>query len=109
MYFSNIPKAINLLTREIPYATVKVSPGSAILAEVNEPMMETEDKGEERTFAELRRKVREADLLSAATEKLLRNLRFSGRLSVVVKNGCILKSGYEEGYFSRQQDERMIP
>ena len=109
MYFSNIPKAINLLTREIPYATVKVSPGSAILAEVNEPMMETEDKGEERTFAELRRKVREADLLSAATEKLLHTLRFSGRLSVVVKNGCILKSGYEEGYFSRQQDERMIP
>ncbi len=72
-------------------------------------MMETENKGEERTFAELRRKVREADLLSAATEKLLRNLRFSGRLSVVVKNGCILKSGYEEGYFSRRQEERMMP
>jgi hypothetical protein len=71
-------------------------------------MMETEAKGEERTFAELRRKVREADLLSAATQKLLRSLRFSGRLSVVVKNGCILKSGYEEGYFSRQQDDRMI-
>jgi hypothetical protein len=86
-----------------------VSPGSAVLAEVNEPMMETETNGEERTFAELRRKIREAELLSAATEKLLRNLRFSGRLSVVVKNGCILKSGYEEGYFSRRQDERMIP
>ena len=80
-----------------------------VLAEVNGPMMETEPRGEERTFAELRRKIREAELLSAATEKLLRNLRFSGRLSVVVKNGCILKSGYEEGYFSRQQDERMIP
>ena len=72
-------------------------------------MMETENKGEETAFAELRRKVREADLLSAATEKLLRNLRFSGRLSVVVKNGCILKSGYEEGYFSRRQEERMMP
>ncbi|MGB8768838.1 MAG: hypothetical protein WCC92_04445 [Candidatus Korobacteraceae bacterium] len=72
-------------------------------------MMETEPKGEERTFAELRRKIREAELLSAATEKLLRSLRFSGRLSVVVKNGCILKSGYEEGYFTRRQDERMIP
>ncbi len=71
-------------------------------------MMETE-KGEERIFAELRRKVREADLLSAATQKLLHSLRFSGRLSVVVKNGCILKSGYEEGYFSRRQDDRMIP
>ncbi len=72
-------------------------------------MMETEPKGEERIFAELRRKVREADLLSAATQKLLRSLRFSGRLSVVVKNGCILKSGYEEGYFSRRQEDRMIP
>ena len=72
-------------------------------------MKETEPNGEERTFAELRRKIREAELLSAATEKLLRSLRFSGRLSVVVKNGCILKSGYEEGYFSRRQDERMIP
>ena len=72
-------------------------------------MMEIEARDEERIFAELRRKIRQAELLSAATEKLLRNLRFSGRLSVVVKNGCILKSGYEEGYFSRRQDERMIP
>jgi sulfur carrier protein ThiS len=52
---------------------------------------------------------RDARLLSAATERLLRHLRFSGRLSVVVKNGSVLKSGYEEGYFTRQQDERMIP
>ena len=109
MYFSNIPRAINLLTAQVPYATVEMSPGAAVLAEVNGPMTETEPQGEERTFAELRRKIREAELLSAATEKLLRNLRFSGRLSVVVKNGCILKSGYEEGYFSRRQDERMIP
>jgi hypothetical protein len=72
-------------------------------------MSEIEPQGEEKTFAELRRKIREAELLSAATEKLLRSLRFSGRLSVVVKNGCILKSGYEEGYFSRRQDQRMIP
>ena len=109
MYFSNIPRAINLLTAQMPYATVEASPGPVVLAEVNGPMMETEPKGEEITFAELRRKIREAEVLSAATEKLLRNLRFSGRLSVVVKNGCILKSGYEEGYFSRRQDERMIP
>lgn len=109
MYFSNIPRAINLLTAQVPYATVEMSPGPAVLVEVNGPMMETEPQVEERTFAELRRKIRAAELLSAATEKLLRNLRFSGRLSVVVKNGCILKSGYEEGYFSRRQDERMIP
>ena len=64
---------------------------------------------EERTFAELRRTTREGRLLSAATEKLLRHLQFSGRLCVVVKNGSILKSGYEEGYFTRRQDERLVP
>ena len=109
MYFSNIPRAINLLTAQMPYATVEASPGPAVLAEVNGPMMETEPKGEEITFAELRRKIREAEVLSAATEKLLRNLRFSGRLSVVVQNGCILKSGYEEGYFTRRHERRMMP
>ena len=72
-------------------------------------MYETEPKTEERTFSELRRKVRGGELLSAATEKLLRNLRFSGRLCVVVQNGCIMKSGYEEGYFSRRQEDRLVP
>lgn len=64
---------------------------------------------EDSAFAELRRKIRHADLLSAATEKLLRSLRFSGRLCVVVHNGSILKSGYEEGYFSRRLDQGMLP
>jgi len=56
----------------------------------------------EHHFLELRRKVREAELLSAATEKLLLGLRFTGKLSVIVQNGRILKSGYEEGYFRQQ-------
>lgn len=72
-------------------------------------MDHTEATAEERSFAEFRRMTRDARLLSAATERLLRHLRFSGRLSVVVKNGSVLESGYEEGYFTRQQDERMIP
>ncbi len=72
-------------------------------------MYQTEPRTEERTFTELRRKVRHGELLSAATEKLLRNLRFSGRLCVVVQNGCIMKSGYEEGYFSRRQEDRLVP
>lgn len=54
-------------------------------------------------FTEFRRKVRSAELLSAATERLLRNMRFTGKLSVVVQNGRILKSGYEEGYFRQEQ------
>ena len=72
-------------------------------------MKETEPIVEATTFTELRRKIHHSELLSADTEKLLRTLRFSGRLSVVVKNGCILKSGYEEGYFTRRQEERMMP
>ena len=72
-------------------------------------MKETEPIVAEKTFTELRRKIHDSKLLSATTEELLRSLRFSGRLSVIVKNGCILKSGYEEGYFSRKQEQRLIP
>jgi len=50
----------------------------------------------DRNFAEFRRKVREAELLSSATERLLLMLGFSGRLNVILQNGRILKSGYEE-------------
>ena len=57
-----------------------------------------------KTFLELRRKVQQSEVLSAATERLLQRLRFNGRLSVVVQNGHILKSGYEEGYFRRKHD-----
>ncbi|HYX69786.1 MAG TPA: hypothetical protein VE825_11680 [Terriglobales bacterium] len=71
--------------------------------------METGSSEEERQFTEFRRKVRESELLSAAMERLLMALRFSGRLSVVVQNGRVLKSGYEEGYFSRRKDVRLVP
>jgi hypothetical protein len=71
--------------------------------------METGSSEEERQFTEFRRKVRESELLSAAMERLLIALRFSGRLSVVVQNGRVLKSGYEEGYFTRRKDVRLVP
>jgi len=54
---------------------------------------------EEGKFAEFRRKVRLAEVLSASTEQLLRGLRFTGRVCVVIQNGRVLKSGYEESYF----------
>ncbi len=63
---------------------------------------------EDRAFQELRRRVREAKLLSPPVEALLESLKFTGRLSVVVQNGKILKSGYEEGYFTRRQDDRLV-
>ncbi len=54
---------------------------------------------EDAHFLELRRKVRDSELLSAATQRLLARVRFHGRLTVIVHDGRILKSGYEEGYF----------
>ena len=57
---------------------------------------------EERTFGEFRRKVRSAEVLSAAMEKLLSAIHFTGRVSIVVQNGRVLTSGYEEGYFRNQ-------
>jgi hypothetical protein len=64
---------------------------------------EFDKTNEEKNFGEFRRKVRSAEVLSASMERLLLSLRFTGRVSVVMQNGRVLKSGYEEGYF-RQRD-----
>ena len=58
---------------------------------------------EDRDFQELRRKIKEAKVLCPTVESLLEGVRFTGRLSVVVQNGRILKSGYEEGYFRQHE------
>ena len=58
---------------------------------------------DERAFVEFRRKVRSAEMLSAAMEQILKSLRFTGKISIVVQNGRVLKSGYEEGYFRQQE------
>jgi hypothetical protein len=60
-------------------------------------------ENEERSFGEFRRKVRAAEVLSAAMQRLLQSIHFNGRLSVVVQNGHVLKSGYEEGYFRQPE------
>jgi hypothetical protein len=62
-------------------------------------VVHSQSEGEENNFVEFRRKGRAAEMLSSAMERLLRELHFTGRLSVVVQNGRVLKSGYEEGYF----------
>ena len=61
----------------------------------------------ETAFVEFRRKVRDSELIALDVSQLLRELKFTGRLSVVVQNGTILKSGYEEGYFTRKDDRRL--
>ena len=58
-----------------------------------------DNANEERNFGEFRRKVKSAEVLSASMERLLLSLGFTGRVSVVMQNGRVLKSGYEEGYF----------
>ncbi len=58
-----------------------------------------QSENEETSFVEFRRKVRSAEVLSSSMEQLLGRLHFTGRVSVVVQNGRVLKSGYEEGYF----------
>ena len=72
-------------------------------------MYDTGPKTEERIFAELRRIIRNGEVLTPHTRKLLRNLRFTGRLCIVIQNGDIIKSGYEEGYFSRRLEDRLVP
>jgi hypothetical protein len=36
-------------------------------------------------------------------QRLLQAIHFTGRLSVIVQNGQVLKSGYEEGYFRQSE------
>lgn len=61
-----------------------------------------QSENNERHFVEFRRKVRYAEVLSASMEQLLRSIEFTGKVSVVVQNGRVLKSGYEEGYFRQE-------
>ena len=66
-------------------------------------MCSVDNCNEGKNFVEFRRKVRDAEVLSAAMEHLLKSLHFNGRVSVVVQNGQVLKSGYEEGYFRQRE------
>lgn len=65
-----------------------------------------DSSNEEKNFGEFRRKVKSAEVLSASMEHLLLSLHFTGRVSVVMQNGRVLKSGYEEGYFQARTGAR---
>jgi hypothetical protein len=69
-------------------------------------MSHLENGNEGQNFVKFRRKVQQAEVLSAAMEHLLKSLNFSGKLSMMVQNGRGLKSGYEEGYFRRGTPDR---
>jgi len=67
------------------------------------------DNGSEgKDFIEFRRKVRAAEVLSSSMEQLLKTVNFNGRISMVVQNGRVLKSGYEEGFFRQRGEKSML-
>ncbi|HTW30196.1 MAG TPA: hypothetical protein VMD76_00865 [Candidatus Sulfotelmatobacter sp.] len=67
----------------------------AMMSPIDEP-------NEEKNFGEFRRKVKSAEVLSASIERLLLSLRFTGKVTVVMQNGRVLKSGYEESLFRQR-------
>jgi len=71
-------------------------------------MSSVDNCNEEKNFVEFRRKVRAAEVLSASLQQLVKSLGFSGRISVVVQNGRVLKSGYEEGFFRQRDSSSML-
>jgi hypothetical protein len=72
-------------------------------------MSSVDNCNEEKNFVEFRRKVRAAEVLSASLQHLVKSLGFSGRISVVVQNGRVLKSGYEEGFFRQRETGLLEP
>ena len=64
--------------------------------------LDPEHSEEEGNFVEFRRKMKYAEVFSSSMEKLLRQIGFTGKVSIQVQNGQVLKSGYEEGYFRHQ-------
>jgi hypothetical protein len=62
-----------------------------------EVMSNGDNINEQKGFVEFRRKVRSAEVLSAAMERLLLSLQFTGRVCVVVQNGRALRSAGEQG------------
>jgi hypothetical protein len=72
-------------------------------------MSSVDNCNEEKNFVEFRRKVRAAEVLSASLQQLVKSLGFSGRISVVVQNGRVLKSGYEEGFFRQRETGLLEP
>ena len=53
----------------------------------------------QRLFAEFRRKLAAAEVLSKALAKLAEALRFSGRITITLHQGKVTKTTLEESYF----------
>lgn len=66
------------------------------------PNLTQDPQQNEQVFTEFRRKVKNAEVLSGSMQRLILALNFTGKVSVIIQNGRILKSGYEEGYFRKE-------
>jgi len=94
---------ISTLTRKFSSYTIALLYNPILFFRNRLIMGSVNNCNEEKNFVEFRRKVRAAEVLSTAMERLLQSLQFNGRVSVVVQNGRVLKSGYEEGYFRQRE------
>ena len=88
--FLPIPRA------RLPFPAVVVGSSDDPYADPLFPRRLAEDIG---GLIHPRRRVR------AAMQRLLQAIHFNGRLSIIVQNGRVLKSGYEEGYFRQPESE----
>lgn len=105
-YFKNdfhSSMGITTLTAEIRSYTLPAVYNSTYFKGSERAMSGPDNSNEGKNFIEFRRKVRASEALSASMESLLKTLNFNGRISVVVQNGRVLKSGYEEGFFRQRE------
>ena len=68
-----------------------------------------EEPAGSREFLEFRRKVCESEMLSAAMERLLHAIHFSGRLSIVVQNGQVLSPATRKDISAAAKTARCCP
>jgi hypothetical protein len=62
-------------------------------------------ESQQKIFGEFRRKMRSADVLSGSMERLLQDIHFTGQVNLILQNGRVLKSGYQESYFRQLESE----
>ena len=66
-------------------------------------MTNPDNSNQDKDFGEFRRKVREAEVLSASMERLLLSVRFSGRVSVLMQNGRVPSQATKKAISGREE------
>jgi hypothetical protein len=71
-------------------------------------MGSADKSGEGHDFVEFRRKVRAAEVRASASGREGEAQKVCGRAVVVVQNGQVLQSGYQEGFFNQRGAESKL-